>query len=146
MDNSKVDKAVECFEGNCNCCQSMILIYGPQYGLTEDVGLRLGTGFAGGLARHGEVCGAVAGAIMVIGLSNGMTSEEDMDRRDKTYELVNEFIKRFKKNNSSIKCRDLLGCDLSTQEGREKAKSEGLFETLCPKFVKTSAEILEEII
>jgi C_GCAxxG_C_C family probable redox protein len=146
MENSKVDEAIKCFEGNCNCCQSMILIYGPRYGLKDDVGIRLGTGFAGGLARHGEVCGAVAGAIMVIGLSNGMTSEDDMDARDKTYELVNEFIKRFKEKNSSIKCLDLLGCDLRTPEGREKAKSEGLFETLCPKFVKTSAEILEEII
>ncbi len=83
---------------------------------------------------------------MVIGLSNGMTSEEDIDARDKTYELVSDFIKRFKEKNTSIKCRDLLGYDLSTPEGREKAKSEGLFETLCPKLVKTSAEILEEII
>ncbi len=146
MDISKVDEAVKCFEGNCNCCQSMILIYGPQFGLKDDVGIRLGTGFAGGLARHGEVCGAVAGAIMVIGLSNGMTSEDDMEARDKTYELVNEFIKRFNDKNTSIKCRDLLGCDLNTPEGREKAKSEGLFDTLCPKLVKSSAEILEEII
>jgi C_GCAxxG_C_C family probable redox protein len=146
MSNSKANEAKECFKGKCNCCQSIILTYGPEYGLTKDVGIRLGTGFAGGLARHGEVCGAVSGAIMVIGLAHGMKNEDDEDSREKTYELVQEFIKRFSEKNSFVRCNELLGCDIGSPEGRTQAKEQGLFDTLCPNYVKDAAEILEDII
>lgn len=143
---TKVEEATECFSGNCNCCQSIILTYGPRFGLEKEIGIRLGTGFAGGLARHGEVCGAVSGAIIIIGLAHGMKDENDITGRDKTYELVNQFIKSFKEKNKSIICRELLECDLQTPEGRCKAKEEGLFETHCPNYVRNAAEILEELI
>jgi C_GCAxxG_C_C family probable redox protein len=143
---TKVEEAKECFSGNCNCCQSIIMTYGPQFGLEKELGIRLGTGFAGGLARHGEVCGAVSGAIIIIGLAHGMKDENDIEARDKTYELVNEFIKRFLEKNCFLTCRKLLGCDLRTPEGRAFAKDQGLFDTLCPNFVKEAAEILEDLI
>lgn len=143
---TKVEEAIECFSGNCNCCQSIIMTYGPQLGLEKDVGIRLGTGFAGGLARHGEVCGAVSGAIMVIGLASGMKDKNDMESRDKTYELVNEFINMFLEKNCFITCGKLLGCDLGTPEGRAFAKDQGLFDTLCPNFVRDAAEILQNLI
>jgi C_GCAxxG_C_C family probable redox protein len=146
MGEIKVEEAIECFSGNCNCCQSIILTYGPQFGLEKDVGIRMGTGFAGGLARHGEVCGAVSGAIIIIGLAHGMKNENDIESRDKTFELVNDFIKRFKEKNESIICRELLDCDLGTPEGRCQAKENGLFKTHCPNFVRNAAEILEELI
>ncbi|UCG68951.1 MAG: C_GCAxxG_C_C family protein [Thermoplasmata archaeon] len=144
MDNSKVEDATKYFEGDLNCCQSMIMTYGPDYGLSKDTGIRLGTGFAGGMARHGEVCGAVTGAIMIIGLKFGMKEEDDSQARDKTYELVKEFLDRFKTKHESIRCRDLLECDIGTPEGRALANEKGLFKTLCPKLVKSAAEILEE--
>lgn len=146
MDKVMVEEAIECFSGNCNCCQSIILTYGPKFGLEKETGIRLGTGFAGGLARQGEVCGAVTGAIIVIGLAQGMTDEDDLEDRDKTYELVNQFIKKFKEKNQSIICRELLECDLSTSEGRNEAKEKGLFETHCPNYVRNAADILEELI
>jgi C_GCAxxG_C_C family probable redox protein len=146
MNKAMVEEAIECFSGNCNCCQSIILTYGPKFGLEKEVGIRLGTGFAGGLARQGEVCGAVTGAIMVIGLANGMKDENDSEGRDKTYELVNQFIEIFNEKNKSIICRELLDCDLRTSEGRTKAEEQGLFKTHCPNFVRNAAEILEELI
>ena len=144
MNNSKVEEATKYFEGDLNCCQSIILTHGPDYGLSQDVGIRLATGFAGGMARHGEVCGAVTGAIMIIGLKYGMIKEEDSQARDKTYELVKEFLDRFKVKHESIRCRDLLECDISTPDGRALANEKDLFNTICPELVKSAAEILEE--
>ncbi len=146
MSKMKVEETGACFKGNYNCCQAIIMTYGPEYGLSKDVGIKLGTGFAGGIARHGEVCGAVTGAIMVLGLKYGMTGESDGEARDMTYEQVSDFINRFKIMNGSIRCRDLLHCNLSTLEGRQIAKEKDLFNTLCPRFVKDAAEILEEMI
>jgi hypothetical protein len=56
---------------------------------------------------------------------------------------VKEFIRRFLEKNCFIDCRELLGCDLGTPEGRAFAKDQGFFDTLCPNFVKDAAEILE---
>ncbi len=122
------------------------MAYGPQFGLPMDKSTRIGTSFAGGLARRGEVCGAVTGSLMVIGLKYGMVDEADSQARDKTYELVNEFIDKFKEKHENLRCRDLLECDLSTAEGRKTAQEKQLFKTICPKLVSGAAEILEDII
>ena len=83
---------------------------------------------------------------MVIGLKNGKTRAEDDGARDRTYELVGEFVVRFKDRHSSIICRELLGCDLSNPEGLKIASEKGVFDTLCPQFVRDATEILEEIL
>ncbi len=64
------EKAVKNFEGMCNCCQAVICAYADKVGITEETALKLGTGFGGGL-RAKEVCGAVSGAIMALGLADG---------------------------------------------------------------------------
>jgi C_GCAxxG_C_C family probable redox protein len=94
----------------------------------------------------GETCGAVTGAFMVIGLKYGKAKAEDEGARDRTYELVREFVKRFQSRHGSIRCKELLGYDLSNPQEGEAAKKKGLFDTLCPKFVRDAAEILEEIL
>jgi C_GCAxxG_C_C family probable redox protein len=83
---------------------------------------------------------------MVIGLKYGKTKSEDEESKRKTYALVKDFVKRFKDKNSSIICKELLGCDISTAEGIKKFKENNLIATLCPKFVKDAAEIIEEIL
>ena len=98
------------------------------------------------MGRMGETCGAVTGALMVIGLKYGKTKAGDEGARDKTYELVGEFVARFKDHHGSIACRELLGCDLSNPEGLKTAKEKGLFDNLCPQFVQDATEILEEIL
>ena len=98
------------------------------------------------MGRMGEQCGAVTGALMVIGLKYGMTKAKDEGARDKTYELVREFVAKFKSRHGSIRCRELLGCDLSNDEGLTTAREKGLFDTLCPQLVRDAAEILEEIV
>jgi C_GCAxxG_C_C family probable redox protein len=84
------------------------------------------------MGRRGETCGAVTGAFMVIGLKYGKATAEDDAARDKTYELVGEFVARFKDRHGSIVCKKLLGYDLSNPKEGEAAKKKGLFDTLCP--------------
>jgi C_GCAxxG_C_C family probable redox protein len=98
------------------------------------------------MARMGETCGAVTGAFMAIGLKYGKARAEDEGARDKTYELVREFVNRFQSRHGSIICKELLGYDLSNPQEGEAAKEIGLFDTLCPQFVRNATEILEEIL
>jgi C_GCAxxG_C_C family probable redox protein len=94
----------------------------------------------------GETCGALTGAFMVIGLRHGKTKAGDDEARERTYGLVNEFTARFRARHNSIVCRELLGHDLATEEGREAVAEKNLFLTLCPAFVQSAGEILEEML
>jgi C_GCAxxG_C_C family probable redox protein len=89
----------------------------------------------------GKECGALTGGFMVIGLSV-QGEKDERDARFKSYCLVKEFIRRFEAKPRSIVCKDLIGLDLGTSAGRERATQENLFQTLCPDFVKTASEIL----
>jgi C_GCAxxG_C_C family probable redox protein len=92
----------------------------------------------------GKECGAVTGAFMVIGLSIQQEKDEK-DARLKAYDLVKEFTKRFEARHRTFLCKDLLGVDVGTSEGRRRAVKENLYQTLCPDFVKTAAEILRDL-
>jgi len=143
---NRVERVVSCFKEGFSCSQAMLSTYGPQLGLNHELALKVSGAFGGGMARIGETCGAVTGAFMVIGLKYGKTKVEDEQTKEKTYSLVREFVDRFKFRNGSIVCRELLGCDISTPEGRDLAKEKNLFATLCPKFVQDAAEIIEQIL
>jgi C_GCAxxG_C_C family probable redox protein len=69
-----------------------------------------------------------------------------LEKKEKTYAAVREFVRRFSEKNGSVVCRDLLGCDLGTPEGMKKAKELDLVKKICPKMVKDAAEILEEML
>jgi C_GCAxxG_C_C family probable redox protein len=143
---SDVELAVGAFEERFNCCQAVLAIYGPRFGLERELALKLASGFGGGIGHLGESCGVVTGALMVIGLKHGATVAGDKESQDKTYGLISRFLERFKARHGSILCRELLGYDISTPQGLQAVKDKGLFSTLCPNFVRDSAEILEQIL
>jgi C_GCAxxG_C_C family probable redox protein len=98
------------------------------------------------MGRYGKTCGAVTGAIMAIGLKYGRSKIEDVESKEKTYGLVRDYIDKFIKINGSITCNKLLDCDINTPEGLRHAVDNNLFKTVCPDFVRSSAEILEQIV
>ena len=124
----------------------MLSSFGEELGLERELALRVAGAFGGGMARMGETCGAVTGALMAIGLKYGMTQAKDEAAREKTYKLAQEFAKRFKDRHNSLVCRELLGYDLSTSEGRKAAHDKGLFTTLCPQLVRDAVEILDQML
>lgn len=141
---SKVQHAVSTFKSGFNCSQAILRTYGPDYGLSPLDSLRVSCGFGGGM-RRGDTCGAVTGALMILGLRYGPQNTSDTSAKADVYSKVTEFCSRYESRCGSIVCRDLLGCDISTPQGMEHAKSNNLFGTVCPKMVQIAAEILEEM-
>ena len=143
---SKADIAVSSFNEGFNCSQSVLSSFAPEFGLDREAALKVSCAFGGGMGRMGKTCGAVTGAFMVIGLKYGKIKAEDNQAKEKTYELVKYFVKRFKSRYGYIECQELLGYDISTPEGRQMAQEKKLFHTLCPKFVENAVKILEQIL
>jgi C_GCAxxG_C_C family probable redox protein len=143
---SRLEDAISSFRGNFNCAQSIFSAFSPQYGLNQDTALKIATGFGGGMARFGKTCGAVSGAIMVIGLKYGMGKNDGTESKEKTYQTVREFVNQFQQIHGSVICNELLGCNINTPEGMEYFNKNDLFEKKCVQCVKNAAEILEEIL
>lgn len=142
----KADRAVSSFKEGFNCSQSVLSAYSKLFGLNHEVALKIAQAFGGGMARMGKTCGAVTGAFMVIGLKHGKVQAEDEEAKEKTYDIVREFVKRFKSLHDSIMCKDLLGYDLNIPEEWEEAEEKQIFETRCPEFVKDAVEILGKLL
>jgi len=143
---SSVKRAASCFEEGFSCAQAVLATYGPQFGLDRETALRVAGAFGGGMARMGQTCGAVTGALMVIGLRHGKTQAQDEETKETCYSLVKEFMDQFEARNGSITCKELLGYDVSVPDERTLAKEQGLFDSLCPRFVQAAAEIIEQMI
>ena len=90
---------------------------------------RIAFGFAGGIGNTGAVCGAVAGAVMAIGLKTekGDTVEEAL----RALAVVREFRRRFEAEMGDITCRRLTGMDMSTEEGVERFMDSDVPQTVC---------------
>lgn len=144
--NTNGEVALSHFRNNYNCAQSIFSTFGPLFGLDEDTCLKIACPFGGGMARHGYVCGAVSGALMVIGLSKGKGVDDGEDCKKHTYALADEFIQSFQKRCGSIICKELIGCDLSNPLEYERAKAENLFVVKCENYVIASVEILEKLL
>jgi C_GCAxxG_C_C family probable redox protein len=142
----KVEAAVACFREGFSCSQAILATYGDDFGLPRETALRAAAALGAGMGRLGEVCGAVAGALIVIGLKHGHTEATDKETKEKNYALVRDFSDRFRSRNGALCCRELLGCDLTTAEGVEEARQKGLFAERCPCFVRDAAEILEDVL
>jgi C_GCAxxG_C_C family probable redox protein len=107
--------------------------------------IKLARAFGSGMGQ-GEVCGALVGGYMILGLT--LQGETDEGRaRYKTYDLVREFTGHFTARHGTIVCKDLLGgVDPSTEAGRRQALDQKLFTTICPKLVEDAADILEMMV
>ncbi len=146
MKNNNIETALSCFEGGFNCCQAIFSTYGPQLGLSKELALKIASPFGSGMGRMGNTCGVVTGAFMVLGLKNGRISIDDEIGKERSYQDAKDFAESFEKIHKSIMCKELIGYDISTPEGLTSAKEKGRFNEICPKLVKTSAEILEKLL
>lgn len=140
-----IDKAKKLFEQKYHCSQAVLAAFSEDLGLTEKQALKLGSCFGGGMCK-GEVCGACTGALMALGLKYGQCEVDDLNSRLKTNDVTQRFLELFRHENSSYICKELLGCDLSTQEGKEYAQKHNLFTEFCPRMVVSAVKIAEQLL
>ena len=143
MDKIKYeDKAAENFEGGYNCSQSVLAAMCEELGLEREMALKAACGFGGGMGRQQETCGALSGAIMLIGLKYGKVLPDDNTAKEKTYTLVYELAERFREKHGSTLCRDLLGVDLLTGEKEEISLK---IKKVCPALVRSAVDLARQI-
>ncbi len=108
----KMDKAKELFLSGANCAQAVLCAFTDETGLDTETSMKIASGFGGGMARMREVCGAVSGMFMAYDLIKGSSSFTDKDAKDAQYKKLQALAEEFKKETSSIICKELLGLTL----------------------------------
>ena len=136
--NERVEKAEKLFMSGCNCSQAVFAAFADELGLDEELAKRIACGLGGGVGRMREVCGAVSGAALVLGMRHGP---------DKTaaYPAIQDFCAKFKQECGSIVCRELLEGTGATQGGAPEARTPEYYRKRpCVELVKLAAQMLTE--
>jgi len=142
---SRVEHAVTLFKERDNCSQAVFATYANQYGVDEKIALKIAEVFSGGIARRGDICGAVTGALMVIGLHYGEKKGTNSIQSKSAHDVADTLLVRFKDKHGTYNCRELINFDLTTPENRKLAQEKKVFRN-CSEFVRTTVEILEKIL
>jgi len=145
--NIKNEVAMEKLLEGYNCAQSILYAFGPGLGLDGEISLKVATGLGGGMARRGDVCGALTGGILVVGLKYGRGARQDRSATEKTYQKTQELLAGFEQRHGSCLCRVLLGgCDLRTPEGQRFYKEHDLLRKTCIGCVQSVVESLAQVV
>jgi len=142
MTNS-IQIAQERFAQGFNCSQSVFSAFASELNISDEIALKLASPFGGGVSHQGNVCGVVTGALMTLGLHSGNATT---DKKDETYRLAEEFLSRFQERYGTILCRELIGMDISTPNGLQNAREQGVFKSICPGLVESATKLATEFL
>jgi C_GCAxxG_C_C family probable redox protein len=140
MSSLAKQRALEIFGSEFNCAQS---VYAGCARDEADSWHRraVAAAFGGGVARSGEVCGALTGALMALGDARQTDLAADpAGVRSEIYARAQRLIAEFRAAHGSIRCRELTGCDMTTPEGQAEFKAHDLHASYCSKLVGWAAE------
>lgn len=145
--NNKGDRAYENFLKGYNCTQAVTVAFAEELGLEEEIAARLSCGFGGGMGRMREVCGTFSGIVMVLSQLYGYSDPSDTATKKDLYEKIRALATRFRADNGSIICRELLGLDKAEESAVPEPRTAEYYQKRpCPELCRYAASILEEFI
>lgn len=137
--------AEELFRQGYNCSQSVFAAFSEECGIDRETALKLASSFGGGMGKLREVCGAVTGMFMVAGLKYGYSDPKDAQAKAEHYRRIQELAEKFKEENGSIICRELLGLPEGLDTTAPEARTPGYYKKRpCVYMVRCAAKIMEE--
>ena len=125
--------AIEKHDLGYNCAQSVALTYADLVDMAPEQLFKITEGFGLGGGNMQGTCGAISGAIALIGLLNSCGDLEHPSTKAQTYALGREILERFKAQNGSILCHELKGVGT------------GKVLRSCPDCIMDACQLLEEL-
>lgn len=142
----RVERAKELFHQGFNCSQAVFAACADIYGIEDEaLALRLAASFGGGIGRMRQTCGAACGMFMLAGLENGSAIEGDTEGKKQNYALVQSLAEKFKQENGSLICSELLGIAPKPQDPAPEARTEAYYRKRpCVEMVASAVRIFLE--
>ena len=145
---SRADRAEALFKQGYNCAQAVVLAYADLIGMDEDTAAVASMPFGAGLSRLREVCGAVSGMSMVLGLLYAPKDPNDHPAKAAHYALTQKAALMFQEKNGAYICRTLLslGTEGADDPTPEKRTASYYKKRPCSEYVRDCAQIVQDII
>ena len=141
----RVAKARELFLGGYNCAQAVFIAYRDLAAIDEQTAATIAAPFGGGMGRLREVCGAVSGMTMCAGYLAPNAPPNDNENKKKCYATVQELAEKFREENGSIVCRELLGLSQHKDNPTPSERTTEYYRKRpCVEYVATAARIVGE--
>lgn len=141
------EQAKHYFNTGYNCAESVLLAVCRESGYSESGIIkfipRMATGFGGGIARNGGICGALSGGVMALGLALGR--DDAKESRDPCYPAADRFYSEFVERFGHSSCRELTGLDMKNETDR-KRYMDVIHQERCNPIVAWSAKRVMELI
>lgn len=125
-----------------NCAQSVLAAFSDRTGLDAETSLSLGGCFGRG-AGSGELCGAVSGALMALGMLTPVDTGDPAGSKLRSVALGREFLRRFSRQFGGVRCADLLEKPL---DGLWPAAEALGVTNHCSVLAAAAAELAEELL
>ncbi len=147
LEKNHSELAMAYFKEGYNCSQSVFMAFCDEYDIDFEMAVKISSSFGGGMGRLREVCGAVSGMFMVVGMIYGYTDPRNHIAKTEHYKRIQYLAKEFEKETHSIICRELLGL----KEGKdspipELRSAEYYKKRPCIELVGLAADILDRYI
>ena len=143
----KGDKAYELFKDGYNCSQAVFGAFSEDLGVDFDTAVKLASGFGGGIGRMREVCGTFTGLTMAASMIYGYNDPKDTETKAELYEKIRALADRFREENGSIICRELLGLQQAEKSAVPEARTSEYYKKRpCAELCRYAADMLEEFI
>ncbi|MDR1569579.1 MAG: C-GCAxxG-C-C family protein [Oscillospiraceae bacterium] len=136
---SRADQAIEYHHMGYNCAQSVVLAFERESGLTQAQAARLSAGLGGGVGQLREICGAVTGMTIVLGLLQA-ESEPSPENKRAIYQATRNIAERFERGAGSMRCGELLGLS-----GRDEPFPPA-DKRPCDMLIRSAVGFLEEVL
>lgn len=141
--NMRVKNAITLFEEGYNCSQAVFMAYADIFCIEQNQAAALSTSFGGGMGRMREVCGAVSGAVMLLGLKYPHLDPTDNNPKNRNYQTVQKFTNQFRSEMGSYICADLLKLKREPQSPESAIRNKAYYKTRpCTRCVALAARIV----
>lgn len=149
MEKKEIEKrseqAVAYFKQGYNCAQSVYMAYADVFGMDKDLAARIIAPLGGGMGRLREVCGAVSGMFLVAGLKHPADNPADHDAKTRNYAAVQRLAEKFRQQNGSIVCRELLGLAVRKDDPTPEPRTDAYYKRRpCAEYVRIAATLAGE--
>lgn len=145
--STKGDRAYELFKEGYNCSQAVFGAFAEELGVDFDTAVKLASGFGGGIGRMREVCGTFTGLTMAASMIYGYNDPKDTETKAELYEKIRAMADKFREENGSIICRELLGLQQAEKSAVPEARTSEYYKKRpCAELCRYAAELLEQFI
>ena len=146
MYEDRINRAVELFKSGYNCSQSVVAAFADLYGFTEEQAFKMAASFGGGIGRMRQTCGAACGMFMLAGLDTGAVEGSDRAGKSHNYAVVQALAEKFKEENGSMICAELLGLKKPENNNPEaEARTKEYYKKRpCAQMVETAARLFAD--